>query len=337
MWTVVSSEGLPADERFDWFSDLVSREVMPTAISSEQPGSFRAEAAALGLGDLHVSRLAYAPLRSRRTPALIRRSDPEQYQLAWVAAGAMGMSQHGNDGLAGVGDLVFWDTSKPSDAVSPAGSGQDQQLVILQLPRSALPVRPRLLERLLARPIPGGTGMAAVLSSFMRSLVGHGDQCAPAQLRHLGAVAADLAAACLAEHLDAEEHLPAEIRKRALLQRIHAFIEHNLGDPQLDPGAVAARHNISVRTLHQLFQGLGEGVNARIRRRRLEQCRADLARPGSARVPVHLIAARWGFSGPAVFSRSFREAYGLSPTEFRALSLACARPGGARAAGDLVR
>ncbi|MFG2716055.1 helix-turn-helix domain-containing protein [Streptomyces goshikiensis] len=316
----MSSSGLPAGERFEWFSDLVSREVMPTVISSERPASFHAEAAVMELGELRVSRLAYSPLRSRRTPALIRRSDPEQYQLALVSAGAMSLAQHGNDCDAGVGDLVFWDTSRPSDARSPADD-REQQLVILQLPRTVLPLRPRQLDRLLARRIAGGSGVTPVLASFMKSLVDHGDQCTPTQLRQLGAVAADLAAASLAQQLDAEEQLPAEVRKQGLVQQIHTYIEHNLGDPELNPAVIAARHGISVRKLHQLFQAQDEGVHSRIRRRRLERCRADLALPGALARPVHLTAARWGFSGPAVFSRAFREAYGVSPTEFRALSI----------------
>lgn len=235
MWSTVSSGGLPAGERFEWFSDLVSREVMPTVISSERPASFHAEAAVMELGELRVSRLAYSPLRSRRTPALIRRSDPEQYQLALVSAGAMSLAQHGNDCGAGVGDLVFWDTSRPSDARSPTGDDREQQLVILQLPRTVLPLRPRQLDRLLARRIAGGSGMTPVLASFMTSLVDYGDQCSPTQLRQLGTVAADLAAACLAQQLDTEEQLPAEVRQRALVQQIHTYIEHNLGDPQLNP------------------------------------------------------------------------------------------------------
>ncbi|MFE2547436.1 helix-turn-helix domain-containing protein [Streptomyces sp. NPDC059355] len=62
-----------------------------------------------------------------------------------------------------------------------------------------------------------------------------------------------------------------------------------------------------------------EGVHAWIRRRRPERCRAELGLGGPGAEQVQIIAARWGFSGPAVFSRCFREAYGISPSEYRAL------------------
>ncbi|MYV70981.1 helix-turn-helix domain-containing protein [Streptomyces sp. SID2131] len=325
MWSVVSSEDLPPGERFEWFSDLITREVFPTALSTDRPDDFKADAAVLELGDARVARMEFSPVRSRRTPALIRRADPEQYQLGLMHAGAASFSQCRNDCSVEAGDFVFWDTSRPSDAHMPVHAGS-VGLLMLQLPREFLPLDVRDVDRLLASRIPSGTGTAAVLACFMRSLETHAAGCAPGELRRLGSIAVDLVAASLAQCLDVERRLPAEVRARALARRIHTFVDDRLGDPELTPAAVAAWHHISVRTLHQLFRGLGEEtVQTRIRRRRLERCRDDLARPRLAGQPVAVIAARWGFSGPAVFSRSFREAYGMSPTEFRALSVKEAR------------
>ncbi|MFD9613154.1 helix-turn-helix domain-containing protein [Streptomyces sp. NPDC059083] len=336
MWSVVSAGELPARERFDWFTDLITREVMPTALSVERPADFQADAAVLDLRTVRVARFSFSPLRSRRTPALIRSGDPEQYQLGLMRRGATVLSQHRNDCSVGAGDLVFWDTSRPSDAAMPTASGP-VQLTMLQLPRDVLPLRPRRIDRLLASRIPGGHGLGAVLASFLGSLEGHAGQCAPEDLPRLGSVVVDLVAACLAQNLDAEDQLPADARARALLQRIHTFVDTHLGDPDLTPAAVAAAHHIAPRTLHQLFRSYGDGetVQALIRRRRLERCREDLARPELLAHPVQAVAARRGFSGPAVFSRAFRAAYGLSPSEFRALSVKEARAG--RTAGRAER
>lgn len=320
MWSVVSASELPVGERFDWFSETLSREVVPTALSTERPAEFQAEAAVLELGELRVARLEFSPLSSRRTPALIRRGDPGQYQLGLMRGGRAFLAQQRNECRVGAGDILLWDTSRPSDVRTATDDGL-VGLAMLQLPQSALPLKPDRLQRLLAHRIPGDQGVAAVLTAFVNALEGHGGQCAPAELQRLGTVAVDLVAACLAQHLDAEAHLPAEVRTRALLQRIYAFIDHNVADPDLTPSAVAARHHISVRTLHQLFRQQEETVQARIRRRRLERCRNDLTRPELMHHPVNAIAARWGFSGPAVFSRSFRDRYGLTPTQFRALSV----------------
>ncbi|MFD0353400.1 helix-turn-helix domain-containing protein [Streptomyces sp. NPDC127110] len=325
MWSVVSTAGIAPGDRFDWYSDIVSSEVMPATLSCKRPADFQGEAAVLDLGEIRASRFSLSPLRSRRTAPMIRRGDPEEYQLALLRKGATSLSQYRSECTIRAGDLMLWDTSRPSDNHMPASCGQ-VQATILMLPRKLLPLRTERLDQVLARRIPGDRGMAAILASFMTSLEDHGAECAPEELRRLSTVAVDLVAACLAQQLGAQDQLPAEVRTQALVQRIHAFIEHNLGDPELNPPAVAAHHHISVRTLHQLFHGQ-ESANARIRRRRLEQCRADLADPALRGRPVGAIAARWGFSGPVVFSRSFREAYGVSPSEFRAGSVNGCRPG----------
>ncbi|MEW2530288.1 helix-turn-helix domain-containing protein [Streptomyces sp. NPDC047071] len=87
------------------------------------------------------------------------------------------------------------------------------------------------------------------------------------------------------------------------------------------PAAVAAHHHISVRTLHLLFREEPDTVAVTIRRRRLERCHADLTDPGQRHRTITEIAARWGLHRSADFSRVFRSAYGLPPTEVRGLAL----------------
>ncbi|MCX5012963.1 helix-turn-helix domain-containing protein [Streptomyces sp. NBC_00555] len=316
MWTRASAATVPVADRFEWFNELVASALIPTAIKSEESADFRAEAAMLDLGVTQVSTFAHSPLSSRRTPALIRRGDPEQYQLALITGGRWWMSHSGGDEEFGVGDMILWDTSRPQETVAHPGEGPSRS-VILHLPKDVLPLRSGRVDRLLGRRIASDSGMAAVLAGFIASLGEHGSACEPQELRRLGSVAVDLAAACLAHRLDAYGELPAEARARALRERIDAFIEHNLGDPALTPGLIAAAHGISVRSLHVLFGEEGESVSAAVRRRRLERARADLARPELAGRPVHDIAARWCFTSAPAFSRAFRAAYGLSPTEFR--------------------
>lgn len=316
MWTSVSAAAVPVADRFEWFNDLVASALIPTAIRSERSADFQAEAAMLDLGVTQVSTFTHSPLSSRRTPALIRRGDPEQYQLALITGGRWWMSHQGGDEEFGVGDMILWDTSRPQETVAHPGEGPSRS-IILHLPKDALPLRSGRVDRLLGRRIATDSGMAAILAGFISSLGEHGSACEPRELRRLGSAAVDLAAACLAHRLDAYGELPAEARARALRERIDAFIEHNLGDPALTPGLIAAAHGISVRSLHALFREREESVAATVRRRRLERARADLARPEQAGRSVQEIAARWCFTNAPAFSRAFRAAYSLSPTEFR--------------------
>ncbi|MFI6637959.1 helix-turn-helix domain-containing protein [Nonomuraea fuscirosea] len=61
----------------------------------------------------------------------------------------------------------------------------------------------------------------------------------------------------------------------------------------------------------------GDTVRGWIQRRRLERCHHALADPVLDALPVNLIAARWGFTSEAHFSRLFRSAYGVPPASYR--------------------
>ena len=60
----------------------------------------------------------------------------------------------------------------------------------------------------------------------------------------------------------------------------------------------------------------------RIRERRIERCRVDLADPTLAHVPVSAIGARWGFAGASHFGQVFKREVGLTPAQFRRWALA---------------
>ncbi|XES00905.1 AraC family transcriptional regulator [Streptomyces sp. S1D4-11] len=44
----------------------------------------------------------------------------------------------------------------------------------------------------------------------------------------------------------------------------------------------------------------------------------ELGRSANRRLSVAAVAQRWGFSSPSHFSRTFRDAYGMSPSAWQA-------------------
>jgi AraC-like DNA-binding protein len=111
-----------------------------------------------------------------------------------------------------------------------------------------------------------------------------------------------------------------------LLLRAHAYAKAHLGDPSLAPGDIASAVHVSKRYLHKLFEDDGSTVSGWIRQRRLEGCRRDLADPLCDGETVTSIGGRWGLTNSAHLSRLFRDAYGVSPTEYRAERLSRDRP-----------
>lgn len=107
-----------------------------------------------------------------------------------------------------------------------------------------------------------------------------------------------------------------------LVERVRGLIEQHLSDPDLDTARLARSVRVSERYLQQAFRDEGTTVTALIRVRRLERARQQLGNAALARLGVQVIAQRCGFGDAAHFCRAFRDAYGMSPSEWRARSLA---------------
>ncbi|MEU7543529.1 helix-turn-helix domain-containing protein [Streptomyces sparsogenes] len=70
--------------------------------------------------------------------------------------------------------------------------------------------------------------------------------------------------------------------------------------------------------LRALFQGEELTVGRLTQRCRLAKCREELGRGGPSGPGVSVIAERWGFAHPTRFTRAFRTAYGMTPSEWQA-------------------
>lgn len=313
----MGSDSVPEPDRFSWWAEVVD-ELMPVSISSAHAPRFEGRLEAVGmLPRSQVTTFTFSPMTARRSLAQIRRQDPEDYFMILVGGrSSIRLEQSRNVACLGSGEMTLYSSSRPliSDFHDPE---QRCRMTVLRLPRTALPLADGRADRLLAEPLPTGTGSAALLAPYLTGLPDAARNCGPAELARLGSVAVDLAASLLAARLGEQDALPVETRRAALLARINAFIDHNLADPWLRPAAIAAHHHISVRTLHTLFRDAPEPVAATVRRRRLQRSHADLTDPALRHRTIGETAARWGFRNPADFSRAFRAAYGVSPSEAR--------------------
>ncbi|AXG80254.1 helix-turn-helix domain-containing protein [Streptomyces paludis] len=316
--TVFRSEDVPVEDRFDYWRELTNRTVAPCDLSSDYAADFWAEQRLIELGPVKVWPASFVSARFRRTPKLVRQSDPDEYHLSLILGGEMGLDHVGRTDTYGPRDLWISDTSKPCEV----GPSDDQDRMVItgvgvEFPKTLLSASPDRVRPLLGKHLPGREGAGALLTGFLTGLNREADALQPSVAPRLGDILADLLAAWFAEMLGTEADLPPETRQRALTEGIRAFIRRNLRDPALTPPVIAAAHHISVSYLHRLFQAEGVTVAAAIRHQRLERARHDLADPALCTVPVYEIAAGWGFTHPSVFSRAFRAAYGIPPADYR--------------------
>ena len=101
--------------------------------------------------------------------------------------------------------------------------------------------------------------------------------------------------------------------------RLLELIESNLRNPDLTPATIARMGHVSTRYLHLLFEQQGESVRRYVQRRRLEECARVLRDRLRDTKSVTDIACEQGFNSTSQFCRAFREHYGVTPTDYRAL------------------
>jgi AraC-like DNA-binding protein len=268
------------------------------------------QAGAVRVGTLHIS----GPGGADRTSHHLNSSDPDLCKVDLVAEGTGVVVQDGREARLRRGDMTLVDLTRPAFWRMSAA-----RIVAVVFPRSLLPLRPDEVGRLTAVEIRGDRGAGALVSSLTGELAAHVDDVTPADAARLGTAVLDVLGVALAARLGPDQPVPVDTRQRVLLHRIHAFIDERLGDPGLRPATIAAAHHISLRYLHKLFAQEGRTVAGWIRHRRLERCRRDLRDPAMRDRPVSAIAARWGITSPAQFSRLFRATYDMTPASYRAL------------------
>ncbi|WP_306313161.1 helix-turn-helix domain-containing protein [Streptomyces hydrogenans] len=219
-------------------------------------------------------------------------------------------------------DLVFCDPARRH----LLRFGEDCRMIFFRVPRCYLGATEPELDRVLGVPVRGGEGVGALVSGFLTALAAEAESRRSTLGDRRARTAVHLLSVLVVELLEADTRGAAEDAPGdELLSRVHAHIEEHLTDPDLSPESIARAHHISVRYLQKLFQNDGSTVSQWVRRRRLESCRFELGR-STRRITMAAMAHRWGFSSPSHFSRTFRGAYGMSPSAWQALATSAFAP-----------
>ena len=112
---------------------------------------------------------------------------------------------------------------------------------------------------------------------------------------------------------DPENRHARDAIEETLPDTVSLYIRHHLGDASLDAEQIAAANHISTRRLDQLWTAAGEDLEAWILRQRLEGARKDAEGSAAPSQMIAEIARRWGFSDPRLFETRYRDEYGAYP------------------------
>jgi AraC-like DNA-binding protein len=319
MSSLIRTDQVPAADLVDFLRELMTKTWLPMECLPEQQGpNYCGEFRASGLGPMQVAVLDVPPATVCRTPEHISLADPDMLKLALVRGGdSCVITQDGRQARLSPGEFAFYDTRRPYEVVVGTGRDRQVQMMTFMFPSSLLPLPRSRIRDLAVVPFRSGAGLGDVTSQFLLQLARNVDHYSPAEAARLSTAALEVLATRLAHEFDADDWETPEARRHAQLTSVQAFILENLSDTGLSPTMIAAAHHMSLRSLHQLFHDEGLTVAGWVRKRRLECCRHDLSDPALASRPVAAIGARWGFTSPGDFSRTFRAVHGLPPAEYR--------------------
>jgi AraC family transcriptional regulator, positive regulator of tynA and feaB len=244
----------------------------------------------------------------------IGRTSDDEIFLCKQIAGELRLEQDARGCLLSPGSFALIDPRLPYSGVFTGESN----LLIYKLPRDRLEVRVGNTREMLANALHPTEGDTAFLASFLAMVPNHVGKVSSSAAEQVEGQLLDLVGLVLSDKLESR---PRGSSSRALVRlSVRATVEANLSDPKLNAEAVSNRVGISMRYANDVLADENTSVSRLIMERRLERCRAALADPGQARRSIGEIAFGWGFSDMTHFGRRFKQAYGLSPKDYRKIS-----------------
>lgn len=238
-----------------------------------------------------------------------RRERHLQFSLQISGIGLL--SQNGRQAIVRPGDLVLFETDQPFSWTF----AERFQTCAINIPRDRFMRELGDADDLTVRTLSGQSELVRLSQDFLTrtlSLLGTADTASAAQLSKaaLGLLGATLG--------QLRQDLPPRQRSAGLLlaQSRQLLLEH-LHDGELSAAQIARHLGISEGYLQALYRQESSTLGDTLRQMRLERCRLALLDPRLAGRSVSEIAFMYGFNSLAHMSHRFKDAYSVSPSEYR--------------------
>jgi AraC-like DNA-binding protein len=315
MTFIIDTKDVPPADRAEAVRETIWSNVVHIEIEHHpDPASRMAHAAITDLGKMSICTARSNATTIRRTPKLVRDDAEPRIFLGLQISGSSIVVQNGREAVLRPGEFALFDTTTPYTLANDQGIHAHY----FRIPRSELALPSSAIGRMTALRLGSGHAVAELASTYFQRLANSYTMQALPNADLIGQPSIELIRAVVATHLD-EPRLVQEPLQATLEFRIMEYVRAHLAEHDLTAARIAAAHNISVRHLYAILARSGITLGEWVRVRRLEECRKELARPRAQFVTIASIAHRWGFANPTHFSRTFREAYGMSPRDWREL------------------
>jgi AraC-like DNA-binding protein len=315
MEMVFSTADVHPRDRFSYWHEIAcERIVKHNSVPACRP-TFEAALAAGTLADVGLLQFENSPMNIARTARQVAQATDDDLFICRQISGILRLEQNGRSLALESGDFTLVDPLIPYAGRFCINS----KLLVLKVPRRSLEARVGKTPGLVARALKPSAPEAGLTSSFLAMLPDYAGRTRADAAAIIADQVLDLMAVSLMALMGAQA--PRVSSAHALVaMKLRATIEARLTDPALDPATVAAAAGISVRYANVVLARQGTSIMRLVQSRRLSRCRIALEDPLQSHRTLSEIAYGWGFSDMTHFSRKFKEAYGILPSDFRTLA-----------------
>ncbi|QXP85750.1 helix-turn-helix domain-containing protein [Methylococcus sp. Mc7] len=307
-----STDAFPEEHRCEAWAEMFLTEI-PASENARR--SFSATLEGYRLDQVAVASISSSPCSEARDRRQIARDDVDHYLIHLPTAGGYEIRvEDGREIAVATGDVCVLDSGKPFRMRSDT----TMDLISVVLPRNVLNEHLGSSTNLHGVVLPADNARGVILATHLRTLKAVLPGLTVDEAGALARGTAALAAACLALNAgNREEAVP--VLTSVLKTRAMHYIEAHLESADLTPERICRALNISRAHLYRAFQEQG-GVAKYVLRCRLERAYTNLQNPAMAKRTVSSIAFECGFCSVTHFSRAFRAAFGISPSDAREIS-----------------
>lgn len=314
------AELFPERDRFD----VWRQSVLPLFDSTPdryRADDFTARVESFDLQNLFFARSEFTPLRFSRDRHHRAPDGGDHLVVQLYTKGGYVGENGGRPVCVDTGDISLLDLGRSLRTEAPAAAN-----LTLVIPRDSLlaVAGPRGLQH--GTVLRAGTPVGRILANHLLTVWNTLPDATVDQLDGINATLVGAVAGAFSRGPIVDESV-RHAAERATLDAVRLYIQSHLDSDRLTPASLCRQFGCSRSRLYRLFEPLG-GIATYIRRQRLDRCYQDLVN-SAGRHRIVDIALRWGFDSQSHFSRLFRRAYGISPSDAVALGRERRRHAGA--------
>lgn len=311
---IFSTHQLPQAQQLDAWRALFDG-VFDVAVDRDEQDGFIAESRYWSLGAFGLGRVFAPTLRSSRSKSLLRRNPVDHWVLT------VGRTRTG--GLSGAGRMLDIPGRTPflvSLGRELVSDRTTDERLHLYLPRDGFADLAPILDARLGEGL--DNPLANLLGDFIMLLEHSLPELSRDEMAGLTPVVRAMVLAGVAPTLEHRQAAGAPI-DLSRVKKVRRIIAQNLEHPELGPTMLCREAGLSRTGLYRLFEGEG-GINHLIQRERIRKAHEQLSDPTNTRA-ISAIGASLCFPDPSSFSRAFKSAIGMSPSDVRAAAVEAIR------------